>query len=75
MTPADSGAVAPASSLSTARPEVRAGADVAVRAAGDLATTVVMPPSVSDMGHEVPAEAGGEPALQTQWREADDEEK
>ena len=74
MTPADSGAVAPANSLSTARPEVRAGADVAVCAAGDLATTVVMLPSVSDMGHDVAAEAGGEPAVRTQWRETANEE-
>jgi hypothetical protein len=61
MTPADSGAVAPASSLSTARPEESAGADVTWR-------------SVSDMGHLVPAEAGGGPSVPTQWRETANEE-
>jgi hypothetical protein len=30
--------------------------------------------SVSDMGHDVAAEAGGEPALRTQWRETANEE-
>jgi hypothetical protein len=70
MTPADSGAVAPASSLSTARPEVRAGETTA----GWARTAETTMRSVSDMGHDVAAEAGGEPALRTQWRETANEE-